>query len=75
MPSVTHASIPSPFTPRTISSTRSNCSPFFTERHAAPMQKRSAPFMRAALAAASTWSTSINGSRSTGVSWCALCEQ
>ena len=43
MPSVTHASSPSAFTPRTISSTRSNAGPSLTSRQAAPMQNRVAP--------------------------------
>ena len=32
-------------TPRTMSSTRSNASPSFTSRQAAPMQKRGAGFL------------------------------
>ena len=43
MPSVTQASMSSARTPRTMSSTRSNASPSFTSRQAAPMQKRVAP--------------------------------
>jgi len=67
IPSVQQASMPSRFTPRTISSTRSNCCPSFTSRQAAPMQKRVAPASRALRAAASTSSTSISGSARTSV--------
>ena len=51
MPSVQHASMPSPRTTRTISSTRSNAGPSATSRQAAPMQKRVAPCARARAAA------------------------
>ena len=43
MPRVTQASMSSARTPRTMASTRSNASPSFTSRQAAPMQKRVAP--------------------------------
>ena len=55
--------MPSARTPRTISSTRSNCGPCGTSRHAAPMQKRVAPCSRARRAAASVSSTLSSSSR------------
>ena len=61
IPSVQHASSPSARTPRTISSTRSNCGPSLTSRHAAPMQKRVAPASRELRAAARTSEVSISG--------------
>ena len=62
MPRVTQASIPSARTPRTIDSTRSNCSPRLASRQAAPMQKRVAPASLALRAATSTSSTGKSAS-------------
>ncbi len=67
IPSVQHASRSSSFTPRIMSSTRSNCGPSLTSRQAAPMQNRVAPSSFARLAAARTASTSMSGSASTPV--------
>ena len=58
MPRVTQASMSSARTPRTMASTRSNASPSFTSRQAAPMQKRVAPASLAMAALDSTSSTS-----------------
>jgi len=60
MPSVAQASMPSAFTPRTISRTLSNWGPSFTSRQAAPMQKRVAPAARALEAASSTEGTDMS---------------
>ena len=65
MPSVTHASMPRPRTPRTMSSTLSKAAPSFTSRQAAPMQKRVAPAALAAPRLSSTSSTSSIVSRLT----------
>ncbi len=46
--------MPSPRTPRTISSTSSKAGPSLTSRQAAPMQKRVAPAALALPAASST---------------------
>src|SRR5438067_5235817 len=75
MPRVQQASSPSARTPRTISSTRSNCGPSFTSRHAAPMQKRVAPASRAVRAAPITSVASISGCASTSVWYRAACGQ
>ncbi|KYG03621.1 hypothetical protein BE21_50785 [Sorangium cellulosum] len=68
MPRVQHASRPSPFTPRTMSRTRSKAGPSFTSRHAAPMQNLVEPPARARSAAARTAPTSSMRSGPTSVS-------
>ena len=75
-PSVTHTSMPSCDTPRTMSSTWLKRSvPARTPRHAAPMQNRVEPFSRARCAAASTSGFPSSRSACTPVEYRALCAQ
>src|SRR5262249_10745677 len=67
MPSVTHVSIPSAFTPSTIAQTLAR-SRSLGDRQAAPIQKREAPAALATRASASTASRSISFSAFTPVS-------
>ena len=74
MPSVMQVSSPRDLTSRTMVVTRS-MSRALGDRHAAPMQKRLAPWALAARAASITSSTGISLAALTSVSKWADCEQ
>ena len=74
MPSVAHVSKPSALT-AAIASDTCSMSESFGVRHAAPMQKRSAPFALASFAEATIWSSGIKRSVFKPVLYRALCGQ